>query len=254
MEGITLKVNTVLRWFLIGFVLALLLLGGGLLLYTQIATAAPEPVALAALESDDQVEVSEGKWITFSPRTEPPTTGLILYPGGFVDPRAYAPVARQIAAAGYQVVIPRMPLNLAVLGASRASEVMTAYPHIENWAVGGHSLGGAMAAQYASRNSDTVDALILWAAYPPSGVDLSEHDLVATSIYGTRDGLVSQAEIDASRRQLPPATRFVPIEGGNHAQFGSYGPQEGDLAPEIGAEDQQAQIALATIATLDGGD
>jgi pimeloyl-ACP methyl ester carboxylesterase len=245
-----LTVNRVVRWSLVGLAVVLLLLSVGFLLYAQIVTAAPEPVALAALESDDQVEVSDGKWITFSPRAAPPTTGLILYPGGFVDPRAYAPVARQIAAAGYQVVISKMPLNLAVLGANRASEVMAAYPHIENWAVGGHSLGGAMAAQYASRNPDTVDALILWAAYPSSGIDLSQRDLVAVSIYGTRDGLVSQEDIDVSRGQLPPITRFVPIEGGNHAQFGSYGAQEGDSSPEISAEEQQARTAFATIAAL----
>ena len=240
----------VLLWSFAGLALLILLLVGGALLFAQAATAPPDAGALAALESDDQVEVSQEEWITFSPRNSVPNSGLILYPGGFVDPGAYAPAARQIAAAGYQVVIPSMPLNLAVLGANRASGIIAANPEIEHWAIGGHSLGGAMAAQHASRNADEIDALVLWAAYPPSSVDLSERDLKVASIYGTRDGLVSQADIDASRVQLPPTTHFASIEGGNHAQFGSYGAQKGDLSPEISVEEQQAQVAAATVAML----
>jgi hypothetical protein len=242
--------NKVLVWSLAAILALILALSGGAVLYARIATAAPEPVALAALESDEQVEVTQEQWIIFTPRSSVPAAGLVLYPGGFVDPRAYAPVARQIAADGYQVVIVPMPLNLAVLGAGRASDVIAAYPDMGNWAIGGHSLGGAMAAQYASGNLEKVDGLVLWAAYPPGNVDLSGSDLTAASIYGTRDGLVSQAEIDASRSQLPPDARFVAIEGGNHAQFGSYGPQDGDLTAEISAEEQQAQVAAATVAAL----
>ena len=37
----------------------------------------------------------------------------------------------------------------------------------------------------------------------------------------------------------------VEIEGGNHAQFGNYGPQKGDLPATISAEEQQAQAVDA---------
>ena len=35
------------------------------------------------------------------------------------------------------------------------------------------------------------------------------------------------------------------IEGGNHAQFGNYGPQKGDQPATISAEEQQAQTVAA---------
>ena len=92
---------------------------------------------------------------------------------------------------------------------------------------------------------------MLWAAYPASTDDLSGYDLVVTSIYGTLDGLATGNKIDASRPLLPAGTRWVAIEGGNHAQFGDYGPQAGDNQATITAEEQQAQAAAATIDVLE---
>jgi dienelactone hydrolase len=212
---------------------------------------APMPEALAALVSDDAVAVTTEPWLAFEPVGMEPTTGLILYPGGRVDPRAYAPAARALAEEGYLVVIVPMPLNLAVFGPSLAVEVMAAYPEIEQWAIGGHSLGGAMAARFAYENPGALQGLILWAAYPAPGDDLSEFDLEVASIYGTRDGLATPEKIDASHPLLPESTTWVPIEGGNHAQFGWYGPQGGDNVASIGREQQQAQIVEATLAALE---
>jgi dienelactone hydrolase len=143
-----------------------------------------------------------------------------------------------------------MPLNLAVLAPGRAAEVMAAFPGVESWAVGGHSLGGAMAANYAHGNPEAVGGLVLWAAYPAAGDDLSGFQLAASSIYGTRDGLATPEEIDASRPLLPPDTVWTAVEGGNHAQFGWYGPQPGDGQATISREQQQAQIVTATLGLL----
>lgn len=206
----------------------------------------PMPEALAALASDAEVEVETGRWLLFRPTGRTPRTGLILYPGGFVDPRAYAPTARAIAAEGYRVVIVPMPLNLAILGANRAADVVAAYPEVERWVIGGHSLGGAMAARYVYRSPQAMQGLALWAAYPASGDDLSTRALAVASIYGTLDGLATLDKIDASRPLLPPDTRWTAIEGGNHAQFGWYGSQSGDLPATLSRADQQAQIARAT--------
>lgn len=214
-------------------------------------TAKPDEVALTALSSDSAVEVTVGEWLSFQPTDQTSRIGFILYPGGAVDPRAYAPVARQIAEAGYPVFIPSMPFNLAVLGVERADKIIEAHPEITAWAIGGHSLGGAMAAQYASDQSDAVDALILWAAFPPQSVDLSQQRIVAGSIYGTRDGLVTKEEIERSRLQLPSTAVFTAIEGGNHAQFGSYGVQRNDLSAEISAAEQHVQVTAATVNLLE---
>jgi hypothetical protein len=216
------------------------------------AETGPEamPEAEAALVSDSLVEVEDNGWIVFRPAGGETTTGLIIYPGGRVDPVAYAPLARDIAAEGHLVVIVPMPLNLAFLGANRALEVMEAYPEIEAWAVGGHSLGGAMAANFADSHPEAVEGLALWAAYPAGSDDLSDQELIVTSIYGTNDGLVTLDEIRDSELLLPADVRWVAIEGGNHGQFGYFGPQPGDNPAEISREDQQAQIVQAMLGLM----
>lgn len=241
----------VLKWLLIALVALITIIGLGFVAYATIATADPDPAALAALEPTEDVSVEQGEWLVFDPAGSEPSTGLILYPGGFVDPQAYAPLARDIAAQGYKVVITPMPLNLAVFSPNAAQEVIDAFPEIQSWAVGGHSLGGAMASQFAGRSPAEVDGLVLWAAYPAGSNDLSAAPIAVTSIYATNDGLTTLDDIDASRALLPASTVFVPIEGGNHAQFGSYGPQRGDGEASIEAETQQAQVVEATVRLLE---
>jgi len=143
-----------------------------------------------------------------------------------------------------------MPLNLAVLNPGAAHDVIAAYPQIQRWAVGGHSLGGAMAANFAKNNPEAVQGLVLWAAYPASSDDLSASSLSVLSIYGTLDGLATGEKINASRALLPEDTTYVPIEGGNHAQFGWYGEQSGDNTAAITRQVQQDQIIQATVALL----
>lgn len=234
-------------WWLLP--LALFLAAGIFVIWGSTA-ASPMPEALAALESDSQVSVVTDPWLVFQPTGRVPTTGLVLYPGGRVDPRAYAPAGRALAEAGYLVAIVPMPLNLAVLAPNRAGDVIAAFPEVGRWAVGGHSLGGSMAARFAHENPDVIDGLALWAAYPASNDDLSKYDLAVSSIFGTRDGVASQDEIVASGRLLPPDMAWVAIEGGNHAQFGWYGPQEGDNDATISREEQQAQVTVATMELL----
>jgi hypothetical protein len=209
------------------------------------------PEARAAEASDGRVTVEAGRWLAFGPTDATPTVRLVLYPGGRVDARAYAPLAREIAAAGYRVVIVPMPLRLAVLGPDRASEAMADHPEVTRWALGGYSLGGSMAARFAYRYPDAVAGLVLWAAYPAESDSLAGRILLVTSIYGTRDGLATPDKIEAARPLLPPSTLYVPIEGGNHAGFGQYGPQSGDLEATISGEEQRAQIVNATVALLD---
>jgi pimeloyl-ACP methyl ester carboxylesterase len=208
------------------------------------------PEGLAALVPDARVAVDTSPWLVFRPVDRAPTVGLILYPGGRVDPRAYAPAARTVAEQGYLVAIVPVPLNLAFFAPNRAAAVMAAFPSIERWAVGGHSLGGAMAASFAHGNPEAVHGLVLWASYPARSADLARRRLAVSSIYGTRDGLATRDQIEASRPLLPPDTRWVAVQGGNHAQFGWYGPQSGDNAAAISREVQQAQVVSATLELL----
>ena len=210
------------------------------------------PEAIAALESDAVVTVTQGDWITFAPTGATPATGLIFYPGGRVDPRAYAPPLRALAAAGYYVALVPMPLNLAVFGIDRANAVIAANPQIEQWALGGHSLGGAMSAAFIDGNPGAVDGLVFWAAFPAENNDLTDQPaLHVASIYGTLDGLATVDNVLAGKPLLPPTAAFVPIDGGNHAQFGSYGDQPGDNPATISREEQQAQVIAATATLLE---
>jgi len=239
------------RWWLLIIIIALALFAFGAFIFWALAGPEATAEAQAALNSNEVVEVEDDDWLVFQPAGIEPSTGFIFYPGGRVDPAAYAPLAQEIAAEGYLVVIVPMPLNFAFLAPNSALEVMNAFPEITHWAVGGHSLGGAMAANFTSNHPNNVDGLVLWAAYPAAADDLSALDLAATSIYGTNDGLTSLEDIENSRSLLPPDTRWVEISGGNHAQFGSYGPQSGDNPATISAAEQQAQIVQATLALLD---
>ncbi len=209
------------------------------------------PEAKSALISDAEVTVAVDRWLVFSPAAAQPVTGLIIYPGGHVDGRAYASIAHQIAARGYLVVIVPMPLSLAVLDAGASADVIAAYPQIQHWGVGGHSLGGAMAANFAKKHPDVVDGLVLWASYPASSDDLSTSTLRVVSISASLDGLATREKIDASRALLPADTTWVVIQGGDHAQFGWYGDQPGDNIAAISRQDQQAQIVQATVALLE---
>ncbi|MFO7696298.1 MAG: alpha/beta hydrolase [Anaerolineae bacterium] len=261
----TLAMHTLRRLWPLWLVVVLIVVAGAFSAWALTGPRADE-AALAALGGEggggfyglgydglgyEAVAVEQGRWLSFALAGQAPSTGLILYPGARVDPRAYAVAARMLAASGYRVVIVPMPLNLAVLGAGRADDVIVAYPEVTRWAIGGHSLGGAMAALYAYEHPEAIDGLLLWAAYPAASNDLSVRDLPVVSLYGTRDGLATPDKIAASRALLPPDAGFIAIEGGNHAGFGRYGPQAGDLQAEISIDEQQRQVVAGTLALLE---
>jgi hypothetical protein len=216
------------------------------------AETPPSPMkkAIDALQSDSNVTVINNQWLTFQPTNTNYTAGLIIYPGGRVDYRSYAPLAHAITHEGYLTIIVPMPLNLAVFGANAANDVIAAHPEITSWAIGGHSLGGTMAAQFVYQNPSKVQGLVLWAAYPASGNNLSIYDMRVTTIHGSNDGLVSTSRIKNSLEMLPPTTVYVEIAGGNHAQFGYYGDQSGDNPATITREAQQSQTLNATVELL----
>ena len=194
--------------------------------------------AKAALVSSAAVSVGREIWIGFSPRGESVASGLILYPGGRVPPEAYAPLALAVAEDGFLAVIVPMPLNLAVFVIGAPSAGIDAYPKIATWVIGGHSLGGAMAARYAHENSNIVDGLLLIAAYAEALIDFSDGNMTVATVYGHRDGLATIAEVQASFEQLPADALRVLVKGGNHAQFGWYEEQAGDQTAGISRAEQ----------------
>ena len=213
---------------------------------TQHAEAIVDPY----LTSSAQVRVEDGNWLTFSPSGANPSVGFIFYPGGNVDHKAYAPTLFRIAEAGFLVVDVPMPFDLAVMGANKADKVIAAYPEIETWVIGGHSLGGAMSARYVYSHPGQIDGLALWAAYPADSDSLAGAEIEVLSISGELDGLATPKKIERTKSLLPDSTVYLQIEGGNHAQFGFYGSQSRDLPAEISRAGQQAQIVEAMIEFL----
>lgn len=209
----------------------------------------PSTQAMANLEDSTLVDVTENNFISFTPENTTATTGLIIYPGAKVEPEAYAPLANKIAQAGYEVIITPMPLNFAIFDSNAADEVISKFPNIKNWVISGHSLGGVMAAKYASENSN-IKGVIFYTSYP-QGDELKDSNIEVTSIYGSLDGVADLEKIIGSKDLLPTSTTLVEITGGNHAQFGSYGEQSGDNPAEISADEQIEKAANASIELLD---
>jgi hypothetical protein len=222
---------------------------GGFYGWTRTARYAAFPEAVAVAERAETVR----GWTVFEP-AQAPIAGFVFYPGGLVAADAYAPLMQRLADGGVLAVIVPMPLELAVFGIGRAAAVIDAFPDVGTWAIGGHSLGGSMAAEFVKGNPDAVDGIAFLASYPAESTDLSALPIRAVSTYGTENGLTQPEGFEASMARLPPGSDLVVIEGGNHAGFGDYGPQAGDGTATIDREEQQRQTAetlLAFVRSLD---
>lgn len=240
----------------VALVLVLALVVGAFLVWA-LPPLGPGDTALAALESGQGVTVThtDAGWV-FLPDSEwgAPATGLVFYPGGRVDARSYAPFARALAAEGHAVVIVEVPLSLAVLEVGAADDALDSpqLAAVTRWAVGGHSLGGAMAAQYlAGAQRTDIDGLLLLAAYPPSGADLSRSGVSVTDVTATLDSVLDRERWVAGRALLPENAYRVSIAGGNHAGFGDYGAQPGDTPATCTVEEQLLQTVRAADELLD---
>jgi hypothetical protein len=211
------------------------------------------------LESDDLVSVEEtASLIHFQPREKEQATGLIFFPGGMVQPEAYAPLSREIAGQGFNVFIVKLPFGAAPLESQeisvreKALEIIKSNGSIQHWVVGGHSRGAAIAARFAQLHGESFDGLVLIGTSHPkeAAFDLSNSTLAVTKIYASNDGLASIHEVQANAIYLPEDTSWVLIEGGNHSQFGYYGSQLGDGTATISREEQQALTTDAILGAL----
>ena len=168
---------------------------------------------------------------------------LIFYPGGKVQETAYAPLLRMLAEEGMDVYLVRMPFRLAVFGANKAEKALEETADYTRVYIGGHSLGGAMAAHYAAEHPEELDGVILLAAYSTKRLP---DDLPVLSVYGSEDGILNREKYEENRPNLPDLQEIV-IEGGNHAGFGSYGEQTGDGEATIIPEAQWEETVKAIL-------
>ncbi|MCM3758002.1 alpha/beta hydrolase [Sporosarcina aquimarina] len=185
------------------------------------------PSSKNSLQSDDQVIVKEEGDILFEPVSEARDIGFIFYPGAKVEAPAYATMAKEIAAQGYPVILADLRFNLAILSPNRAGEIINDHPEIKRWVIGGHSLGGVMASNYAL-DHENVEGLVLLASYPQSKTDLSKSSLNVLSLWGSNDEVADLDKVKNAKEIMPNDAEFIEIKGGNHGGFGEYGHQKGD--------------------------
>ena len=233
-----------LKRILLMLLMLLFVLACAFLLYAEKYYHA-DASAAEALASDETVTVEQTGygWFFDGPSSE---DGLIFYPGGKVEETAYAPFLKKLAAGGLDVCLVKMPFRLAVLDLQAAERILPQYSY-ERWYIGGHSLGGAMAASFAAEHEKEVNGVILCAAYPTAELDDSYLEI---TVYGSEDRIVNREKIERGRTFAPDVSEEYVIEGGNHAQFGNYGIQKGDGTARISVEEQQTQAAERILETL----
>lgn len=226
------------KW-LFGLVVVLVI-GGGIWLHH--ATYQPSNAAQkVATQAQNSHQVT-----TFPARHSRLT--VVVYPGALVKPAAYSIWAQQIAKQGYTVKIVHFPLNLAIFKPQAVQQVVGKH---EPYVIGGHSLGGAMAAravhQHQPRN---LRGVFFLASYPDAKGRLDHQALPVLSIVGSQDGVLKWARYRQGKHYLPANTKYVVIKGGNHGNFGSYGHQHGDRTATITNATQQRLIAQELVEWL----
>lgn len=221
-------------------ILLIFLAGSG---YWQASHYQASPAAKEAAK----VAVTSKQETTFKSKGQSKMT-VVFYPGALVDPDAYSIWAKKLANAGYTVKIAHFPLDMAVLKA-KAADSMTGKK--EKFVIGGHSMGGAMAARYASQSTKKkLKGIFFLAAYADQKGRLDDKTFPALSITASQDGVLNWKNYQKGKKYLPKSTTFVSIKGGNHAGFGSYGDQRGDKKASISNQKQQRLIAQALIKWL----
>jgi pimeloyl-ACP methyl ester carboxylesterase len=222
----------------VGGIGALLVLAiGGVLVWSQVGVMPAEAGPLADARANPAIIVEDApEGIVLSPADGASEVGLVFIPGAKVDPWAYASILQGVAAEGTTVVITRPWLNLAFFDLRGLDAFTSAAPEVDEWAVGGHSLGGVRACQLAA----DADALVLFGSY--CATDLSADTLPVLSLSGSEDGLSTPEKIADARPELPDDAEMVELDGASHASFGDYGPQTGDGTPTLSDAEMHARV------------
>ena len=213
-----------------GVLLTLAILAGVFFWYVSDYYRADE-IALEVMAQDSGISQQDN--LTILSPSYPTDTAIIFYPGAKVEAEAYLPLLDQIRQTGVTCILVHMPFRMAIFDADAAEDVIAQFPEVQHWYIAGHSMGGAMASKFASDHPDQIDGLILMGAY----IYGDYPDEKTLTIYGSLNQSVED-HIDYTEN-------IVEIEGGNHAQFGNYGPQKGDRTATISAQEQQAQTVTA---------
>jgi len=170
---------------------------------------------------------------------------LIFYPGAFVDPVAYAPLCSRLAEQGTKAVIVKMPLRSAVFGYKKILRLGLLEEPDKAYIIAGHSHGASMALRFVDKHPGYFSKIILLASRYPQRKSLADHQIKVLKIYGSEDKIEKPEKVEAGKHLLPAATKYLKINGANHAQFGWYSKQYFDGEASISLEDQHEIILKA---------
>ena len=205
-----------------------------------------DPCVEASLITHDGVTVSKTDYGWYF---DGASTGnaLIFYCGAKVEETAYSPLFYELAKEGIDVFLLKIPFRLAFFGINKADSIISRYNY-DNWYVGGHSLGGAMAASYASSHSNELAGVILLAAYSPTKLDDGLNTIL---IYGTNDTVLNHSRYSSCLANTPDTRTEHIISGGNHSGFAFYGNQSGDGTATISADEQISETVRVIVSAID---
>jgi len=233
----------------LAIIVALALVVVVFLVWAHTVMAGERPASLEAWRDPDVTIRQTERSFVIEPAAGGSDIGLVFIPGAKVDPSAYLwKLSGIVAESGATVVITEPTLNLAFFDTRPLSVFTADAPDITEWYVGGHSLGGVRACQFAATGADAaaeppVAGVVLFGSYCAD--DLSGTDLRVLSLVGERDGLSTPEKVAASASLLPADAETVLLEGANHASFGDYGPQPGDGVATASDEETRDRITAA---------
>lgn len=216
-------------------VLVVIVVGSGILIQTSRYSATAEA------QKQSQIATTTNEYDLYTNGSKS-ATSIIFYPGAFVASTSYSNWASQLAAAGINVYVLHIPLDLAVLAPNAANTILKAHPD-EKFILAGHSLGGVMASRFAKEHANKVAGVIFLASYPDKKGSLADETFPVLSITASNDGVLNWDKYNETKQYLPKDTTYVEIKGGNHAGFGTYGDQKGDDTATIPNAIQQTKIS-----------
>lgn len=226
----------------IGLIVSVVIGASAIFLY-DVDYANNEAIDAYVVEGVVETVVDEGI-VAYAPQnSEDIKAGLVFYPGARVEFSSYEPLLKKCAEQGILCVIIEMPYNIAFFGINRASKIPAMFPEVDNWYIGGHSLGGSMAAACVANHPDMFNGVILLASYAIN--DISSYDVL--SVYGNRDGVMDLSSYRKNIDNLPTKCYETVIMGGNHSYFGMYHNDEEAANATISNIEQIEQTVLAIV-------
>lgn len=210
---------------------------------------------------ETNLKKNRGDYAVYYSGNAAPDHAFLMVPGGMVDPHVYVCWINRLVRndPSVAVVLLKYPSNLPITNISKVLKVANDLDEFSHWAIGGHSLGGVVAASVVHKDTGFFDGLVLMASWSRAASDLSNWGSTVLSVYASEDQLATEEEVFNSGQFLPPGitisspeelaalsaqTAYYQIVGGNHAGFGCYGPQKGDGKAFIDVDEQQEQLIM----------